>query len=40
MGRQYNKLEKRKRRNRCLKRKKLVAKARKPAEPIAAPTAA
>jgi len=40
MGRQYNKLEKRKRRLRYLKRKKLAAKAKMPkAAPAAAPAA-
>jgi hypothetical protein len=40
MGRQYNKVENRKRRNRHIKRKKLAVKARKPAKPVAAPAAA
>ena len=36
MGRQYNKVENRKRRNRYLKRKTQAIKARKPAAPAAA----
>jgi hypothetical protein len=41
MGRQYNKVENRSRRNRYIKRKKTVAKARKAAAaPVVAPTAA
>jgi hypothetical protein len=37
MGRQYNKVENRKRRNRYIKRKKIVAKAKKPAAPVVEP---
>jgi hypothetical protein len=37
MGRQYNKVENRKRRNRYIKRKKITARAKKPAPPAVEP---
>jgi hypothetical protein len=40
MGRQYNKAENRKRRNRYIKRKKTAIKARKAATPVVTPKAA
>jgi hypothetical protein len=40
MGRQYNKVENRKRRKSYLKRKNTAAKAKKPAAPVVAPKAA
>jgi hypothetical protein len=40
MGRQYNKVENRKRRNSYIKRKKIAVKAKKAAVKVAAPKAA
>ena len=40
MGRQYNKVENRKRRNSYIKRKKVAIKAKKTAKTVAAPKAA